>query len=395
MRLIWTADGPVSSVWATLMSKGYASTALTVKMPPGEGRIPRRFPILMSKTGGFIDEAFRFLFDVAYLRGATTSIRTLETYAESLLSWLTYAEGAGLPWQRPTVSMLATFRDYLLGTRGSRPRPLSRRTVNLRLTVVMEFYRYLGLVTPDTAPQDAALPRAQRHFASASGYRVHTRSTFQRLRLRVYSRRPVALRAEQCRALCSELDNPYRLMWQWALCTGLRTVSLVQIGLDAFQKLSRSAGETFEIGAKGGRVVSVTVPAALREATERYIAISRVIAAVLTPVKPQAQALFLNRGGRPVTSKAYYRALKRAARRLKITAHPHQARTTFATHVRDKLEKLGREGLQVDPVKVVQSLLAHADARTTERYLESIDVPSVDVLAVLDELCRTTVGAER
>jgi integrase len=393
MRLIWTADGPVSSVWATLMSKGYASAALTAKTFPGEGRIPRRFPILMSETGGFIEEAFRFLFDIAYLRGATTSIRTLETYAESLLSWITYADGTGLPWQRPTVSMLATFRDYLLGTRGSRARPLSRRTVNLRLTVVIEFYKYLGLVTPDTAPQDVALPRP--HFASPSGYRMHTRSTFQRLRLRVYSRRPVALPAEQCRALCSELDNPYRLMWQWALCTGLRTVSLVQIGLDAFQKLSRSGGETLEIGAKGGRLVSVTVPTALREATERYIATGRVIAAVLTPVKPQVQALFLNRWGRPVTSKAYYRALKRAARRLKITAHPHQARTTFATHVRNRLEKLGREGLEVDPIKVVQSLLAHADARTTERYLESIDVPSVDVLTVLDELCRTTVGAGR
>jgi hypothetical protein len=37
-------------------------------------------------------------------------------------------------------------------------------------------------------------------------------------------------------------------------------------------------------------------------------------------------------------------------------------------------------------VKIVQALLAHADARTTEQYLESIDVPSVDILRILDEL---------
>jgi hypothetical protein len=50
-------------------------------------------------------------------------------------------------------------------------------------------------------------------------------------------------------------------------------------------------------------------------------------------------------------------------------------------------------GANLDAVKVVQSLLAHADARTTEQYLESIDIPSLDVLQVLDAFARTDVLA--
>jgi len=87
-----------------------------------------------------------------------------------------------------------------------------------------------------------------------------------------------------------------------------------------------------------------------------------------------------------VTSKAYYRAFCRARKAVGLTAWPHQARSTFATRVRDKLARLARGGVELDVVKIVQALLAHADARTTEQYLESIDVPSIDVLRVLDEL---------
>jgi integrase len=62
--------------------------------------------------------------------------------------------------------------------------------------------------------------------------------------------------------------------------------------------------------------------------------------------------------------------------------------------MRDKLEAMNEAGGNLDAVKVVQSLLAHADARTTEQYLESIDVPSLDVLQILDELARAALSQE-
>jgi integrase len=123
----------------------------------------------------------------------------------------------------------------------------------------------------------------------------------------------------------------------------------------------------------------------------RYIQVDRML--VRGTHQASDEALFLNAAGRAVTPKGYYRAVKRAGVRIGIRVWPHQARTTFATHVRDKLELARLAGRQIDAVKVVQSLLAHADARTTEQCLESIDVPSLDVLQILDELARIT-GAE-
>jgi integrase len=177
-------------------------------------------------------------------------------------------------------------------------------------------------------------------------------------------------------------------MWQWALCTGLRTSSLLRLRIGAFESFASSAisDPMLSVLAKGGKIVSVHVPQALRDATERYIEVDRRLAASRPPSTAKDAALFLNRTGRPVTAKAYYRAFRRAAARLRIHAFPHQARTTFATFVRDRLERSNTAGHHLDAVKIVQSLLAHADAATTEAYLDSIDVPSLDVLRILDEL---------
>ncbi len=389
MRLVWSSERSAADDWATLQSRGFDPQQWGLRRDRYGARLKRRFPILISQSGRFVAEAFDFLFDVAFVRGSTRSERTLATYAESLQSWLTYAEQESLEWRRPSALMLAAYRDHLLGTDGNeryRSRPLARRTVNLRLTVATEFYKHLGLLlaTPSRGRETRDHSRDER-----SG--VQTRSQdFRRLRVRVHRRRPKALRAEHCRALCRELANPYRLMWQWALCTGLRTCSLIRIKLKAFEigVGGHTAGQTMDFTAKGGKVVSIHVPAGLLDATCRYISVDRMLA--VGNRRSSDDALFLNAAGRPVTAKGYYRAVKRASARLGIAARPHQARTTFATHVRDRLELMSTAGRQIDAVKVVQSLLAHADARTTEQYLESIDVPSLDVLQVLDELARTT-----
>jgi integrase len=275
--------------------------------------------------------------------------------------------------------MLATYRDHLLGTIGQprRSRPLSRRTVNLRLTVAIEFYKYMT-ESPGLDPAGRVL-LARRL------------PVFRRLRVRLDRRRPRALTGEQCSQLCDRLRSVYRLMFQWALCTGLRTASLVSITLGDFISLLRTSSQKLiRVRAKGGKTIQVHVPQALIEATARYVEIERVLCA-----RPDSDrvssALFLNTQGSPVRGKAYYRAFARAARWAHVSARPHQARSTFATRVRDKLDALDRRGAGIDAVKIVQSLLAHADARTTEQYLESIDVPSLDVLRVLDELAGVTV----
>jgi integrase len=380
MRLVWTADENASAVRRLLTVRGLSAIAASLP-PDGEWRFQRRFPLVIDASGSFVAEAFRFLFDVGVMRGSTRSVRTLETYAECLCDWLTFAELAEFSWRQPSSAMLAAYRDQLLGTRSSdvrRCRALSRRTVNLRMTVAIEFYKFLAEL-PDVDP-DISLFVSRRL------------PQLRRLRVRVDRRRPRALTDAHCRLLRERLRGVHRLIFQWALCTGLRTSSLVSIQHVDFVSLlrARSLPRLLKVRAKRGKLVSVHVPQPLLEATLRYIEIERVLSEHVAP-RP-ATTLFLNSLGGAVTAKAYYRAFRRAREAVHVIAWPHQARSTFATRVRDKLENLARDGARIDVVKVVQSLLAHADAKTTEQYLESIDIPSIDVLAVLDELSGTALS---
>ena len=396
MRLVWTDQRPKVEVVQTLKARGYEAEPL-VSYASATTRITRRFPIFIDRQGRLVSEVFDFLFDVAFVRGSTRSLRTLETYAESLLCWLSFAERTGLRWRKPTVPILATYRDHMLGTvdEGAerRVRPLARSTVNLRLTVAIEFYKHLGSLAHATL--DATGASVIRRSGIVVGSDLTARiSEFQRLRVRAYRRRPKALAAQHCRALCDELPNPYRLVWQWQLCTGLRVGSVVRLKLSTIKRKKGMFAPQLSVPAKGGKVATVHVPAALWDATARYIDVDRELA-LSWRADVHDDALFLTRRGRPVSAKGFYRSLRRAAARLGIRTHPHQARTTFATYVRDKLEQRAQERRSpLDAVKVVQALLDHASAETTEVYLESIDVPSIDVLEILDQLADSALRVE-
>jgi integrase len=308
MRLLWTADRPAPLIRRTLAEHGYSSLCAALPLD-SEWRIGRRFPVLVDASGCVLTESFGFLYDVGIIRGSTRSFRTLETYAESLCDWLTFAEEAGLSWRLPTASMLAMYRDHMLGTvirDPKRSRPLSRRTVNLRLTVSIEFYKHLA----DSRDGDGD-----------HGDRLLSRriSSFRRLRIQLDRRRPRALSPDQCTRLCERLRGAYRLIFQWALCTGLRTASIVSIPLVDFVNMlqGRASSRLMEVRAKGGKCVSVHVPPQLIEATKRYIEIERVLSARLNR-RGKAATLFINSRGTPVTGKAYYRAFCRARNVMRL-----------------------------------------------------------------------------
>jgi hypothetical protein len=191
MRLVWIADETASAVRKRLADRGLG--AIAAALPADEQwRFQRRFPLLIDASGDLVTEAFRFLFDVGVIRGSTRSPRTLETYGERLCDWLTFAERAQLPWRRPSSVMLAMYRDHLLGTRFGEARclrPLSRRTVNLRITVAIEFYKLL-----------AELPELDPDIRLVVGKRL---SQFRRLRVRLDRRRPRAVcGAGRCASTC-------------------------------------------------------------------------------------------------------------------------------------------------------------------------------------------------
>ncbi|HEU5284803.1 MAG TPA: tyrosine-type recombinase/integrase, partial [Burkholderiales bacterium] len=112
--------------------------------------------------------------------------------------------------------------------------------------------------------------------------------------------------------------------------------------------------QTVRVTGKGGKTRVVPVG---RFALE---AISAWLPARAAMTRPQEQALFVGRGGRPLGVRAVQRGLGRRAvqQGLSQPVHPHMLRHSFASHV---LQSSG-------DLRAVQEMLGHASISTTQVY---------------------------
>ncbi|MGD0115800.1 MAG: site-specific tyrosine recombinase/integron integrase [Dehalococcoidia bacterium] len=149
---------------------------------------------------------------------------------------------------------------------------------------------------------------------------------------------------------------------------GLRNRALLELlyaaGVRVGEVFNLNAGD-LELSPEGGllrvrgkgnkqRVVLVGRPAA--RALKRYLRQGRPALA-----KGAQEALFLNRDGERLSTRAVQTIVRKAALAagLDRRAHPHLLRHTFATHMLDGGADL----------RVVQELMGHANANTTQIYL--------------------------
>jgi integrase/recombinase XerC len=149
---------------------------------------------------------------------------------------------------------------------------------------------------------------------------------------------------------------------------GLRNRALLELlyaaGVRVGEVFNLNAGD-LELSAEGGllrvlgkgnkqRVVLVGRPAA--RALKRYLRLGRPALA-----KGPQEALFLNRDGERLSTRAVQTIVRKAALAagLDRRTHPHLLRHTFATHMLDGGADL----------RVVQELMGHASANTTQIYL--------------------------
>ncbi|HUC44695.1 MAG TPA: site-specific tyrosine recombinase XerD [Candidatus Sulfotelmatobacter sp.] len=134
--------------------------------------------------------------------------------------------------------------------------------------------------------------------------------------------------------------------------TGLRVSELVGLRLG---DVHLDAGYLQCLG-KGGkeRVVPLGAEAAAR--VQAYLASGRAA----LPGAARADVLFVGRAGRPITRQGFWKNLRAYARRAGISApiSPHVVRHSFATHLLENGADL----------RVVQTLLGHADISTTQIY---------------------------
>jgi integrase len=332
-------------------------------------------PLMLSDKGVLVKQVHHFLIDRASQVSGRNASNTVRTYAECLHHWLGYLELKGRDWQQATSRDLIIYRNAMKVEVSSRTkRPLKSSTINLRITVVLEFYKYLkhwNSFAPVNSEWSNSLAGA---FENNNG----------RIKLRKSFSRPRAMTQQVCTKLIEQLTGVHQLIFIWSLATGIRTSSILSITVENYENI-RSGGEDFiELMMKGGRMQKVYVPHSLRAETDRYIKTVRVLSAREDwQWGDHPSQLFINDRGGPVSRNCFYAAFKRACKKLGVKAHPHQARTTFATFIERKLSAAALN-LGFDHIKIIQGLLGHASASTTQQYIEDISGNNIDVLALID-----------
>jgi site-specific recombinase XerD len=224
----------------------------------------------------------------------------------------------------------ATFRSYLASMIDG---GVAQGSIVRRVSTARSFYRWLRLnnVVSTDPLANVSLPKKPR-------------------------RLPRALTLDDVDRLIAAADGDGR--------TAVRDRALLEVMYGAGVRVSEAAAldiEQCDIGhmsllvrGKGSKERVVVIGEPAREALERYLLTGRRSARSTGP-------LFLNRAGGRLSHRAIQLIVRKYALKAGIDArvHPHLLRHTFATHLLDGGAEL----------RVVQELMGHASANTTQIYL--------------------------
>jgi len=259
------------------------------------------------------------------------SAYTLRNYAADLRAYFAFLEGSSI---ESTAADRHVVRAYLSSLMDAKVAPGS---IARKLSTLRSFYRFLQQTGHVEANPCEGMrgPKQER-------------------------RLPSFLSEEEVSALVMspEQDKPQgvrnRALLELLYAAGVRVAEVFNLNA-ADLELSPDGG-LLRVRGKGNkqRVVLVGRPAA--RALKRYLREGRPKLA-----KGSQEALFLNRDGERLSMRAVQIIVGKAALAsgLDKRAHPHLLRHTFATHMLDGGADL----------RVVQELMGHANANTTQIYL--------------------------
>ncbi len=270
-----------------------------------------------------------FLRHLKIDRGASTN--TIASYARDLRQFLAQSETS---LSARTEDDIETFLSAL------KSKNLESTSIARKISALRQFYRFLG--------REGVIGEDPTLF-------IATPVTPKRL--------PKALREEDLTALLQTADQglPYegtragalrlrdRTMIYLLYATGLRVSELISVQT---QKLDTESG-LLRVTGKRNKERIIPFPPFVSELLHRYRNEARPL------LNPDSDTFFVGLTGAPLTRNAFWKTLGKIALQAGIPGlHPHRIRHTFAT---DLLSR----GMNL---RVLQSLLGHADLQTTGVY---------------------------
>lgn len=194
---------------------------------------------------------------------------------------------------------------------------------------------------------------------------------------------PRPLRGAELARLLDRLDQPYRLMAEWAVTTGLRRKELCALQMHQVPVVALDPEREPLVGmlvtqTKGDRPRLVYPPVRLIDRTRWYIGEERARALRAGrgsgPDHGPPASLFLGRDGRAPSRAAVSAAFGRAFRAAGLGGSLHTLRHTFAITLLAALQRQARVDPDLNPLKIVQVLLGHASLETTALYLRCVEL---------------------
>jgi integrase/recombinase XerD len=287
-----------------------------------------------------------FLDMLAAERGAAPN--TLAAYRRDLADFASYLAGAGATVKSATTEDV---RHYLgaLSRRGLRPASVARR-----LSAIRQLYRFLYAERQRKDDPAAVLEGPKRIRPLPKTLSL---AEVDRLLGFAARRDPAAAPGERVRA--ARLACLVELLY----ATGLRVSELVALPIGAARRDAR----VIVVRGKGNKERMVPLNDAAKRAMAEYLALRAEVEAGDSAVAAPAKWLFPSFGGSGHLTRQHFarelKALAAAAGLRAAQVSPHVLRHAFASH-------LLHNGADL---RVVQTLLGHADISTTQIYTHVLD----------------------
>jgi site-specific recombinase XerD len=351
------------------------------------------FPIFFSKDGSVVWPVSLYIYECGVV-SPSSSVKTIQTYKENLISWLGYLERCRIALEDANEEDLLRYRNEMHALVSDRTQKrLQPSTINQRTASVARFYSWAN---------------AKGHFPSRLGDFISTyggrrsgelaRKTDNqsvvgyRLKIRTVTPFPSIVRIDEfCELLTHSKSEGEALAYRLMLASGLRRGEICRLNIGDIPDVSAqdpalSPLIEIEIIRKGAKRDKVKVPFALIEELNWFVLMERCVSPGARPRNFRAEPLFVNKRKRRFKPDHFGSNFKAAANSAGVRCTCHSLRHTFAICVLKILQDSARRGAEINPLKVLQRLMGHAHIETTEIYLRALDAYSDEVIKALDYL---------